>query len=386
MKKILFVTGTRADYGKLKPLMMKVENSDQFECHIFATGMHTLARYGSTYHEIKKDGFRNIYLYINQIANTSSEMDMVLARTIEGMGHYIREFRPDMIVVHGDRVETLASAIVGTLNNIFVAHIEGGEISGTVDELIRHSVSKLSHFHFVANEEARSRLIQMGEEDNSIFVMGSPDIELMLSDNLPSLLRVKKDYEIAFEEYIIFSYHPVTTALNELVKNLDNIMDALLESQLKIVAIYPNNDRGADLIIELLEKIARNENVRLFSSMRFESFLTLLKNAKAIVGNSSAGVREAPVYGVPTINIGNRQMNRFHYPSIINIAETKNEILSALKNLPAKSIPSLHFGKGGSSELFLQCLLRPDIWSKSCQKQFKSLAADNSSCIAIERY
>jgi len=370
-KKVLFLTGTRADFGKLKSYMRAIEASPGFECHIFCTGMHTLSRYGSTYDEIRKSGFKNIFLYINQIDNQSSAMDLVLANTIQGLGHYIREFTSDIIVVHGDRVETLAGAIVGALNNIPVAHVEGGELSGAVDELIRHSVSKLAHVHFVANDESKLRLLQMGETDDSIFVVGSPDIDIMLSDKLPTLSEVKRRYGIRFDEYAIFSYHPVTTDVGRVTDNIKNVVDALEASQMNFVVIYPNNDSGSDIILNELSRLKGSRRYRMFPSIRFEYFLTLLKHAKVIVGNSSAGIHEAPVYGVPTINIGNRQQNRFDYPSILNVKET--EVLWAMNNLPEHISPSLHFGNGDSAKLFMEILKEPDFWERKCQKQFCDL-------------
>ena len=206
MRSILFITGTRADYGKIKELMRRILQESIFDLKIFVTGMHMLARYGSTHLELEKDGFRDLYKYINQI--DSSNMDMVLSYTIQGISNYIHEYDVDMIVVHGDRVEALAGAIVGALNNIRVAHIEGGEISGTIDESIRHAVSKFSHLHFVAHDEARNRLIQLGEDFDSIYVIGSPDIDVMLSDTLPSPAGVRRKYGIEFTEYAILMYHP----------------------------------------------------------------------------------------------------------------------------------------------------------------------------------
>ena len=152
-KKIVFLTATRADFGKLKPLIRKIENSKFFECNIFATGMHALSKYGNTIREIKKERYKNIYAYINQ--NDTDKMDIILSNTILGFSHYISELCPDMIVVHGDRIEALAGAIVGSLNNILVSHIEGGEISGTIDETLRHAITKLSHIHFVSNVKAK---------------------------------------------------------------------------------------------------------------------------------------------------------------------------------------------------------------------------------------
>jgi len=372
-RRLLFITGTRADFGKLKPLLEQVERSADFENAVFVTGMHTLARYGFTFDEVRKCGFRNLYTYINQVAHASSDMDLVLANTVSGLGHYIREFPPDLIVVHGDRVEALAGAIVGALNGILVAHLEGGELSGTVDELIRHAVSKLSHIHCVANEEARDRLVQMGERPESVFVTGSADVDLMLSDRLPTLDRVRARYEIPWADYGLLLYHPVTTELERLPHHVAEVLGAVEESGWNFVAIYPNNDRGSDLIIEGLRRWEGHPRLRVTPSIRFECFLTLLKHARAIVGNSSAGIREAPVYGVPTVNVGTRQMNRFSYPSIVNVPESKDAILAALRRLPAGVPPSLHFGAGDSAARFLAALREPRFWATPRQKQFRDL-------------
>jgi UDP-N-acetylglucosamine 2-epimerase (hydrolysing) len=378
-KKILFLTGTRADFGKMKPLIDEIERSEEFEAHIFATGMHTLARYGSTVNEIRKAGFKHIYSYINQDGSINSQMDLVLANTIQGLGHYLRELQPDLIVVHGDRIEALAGATVGALNNVLVAHIEGGEISGTVDELIRHAVSKLSHLHFVSNDEARRRLVQMGETEKSIFVIGSPDIDVMLSDHLPVLVEVKEKYEIQFTEYAVFAYHPVTTELALLRRHIDKVVSALQASEQNFVVLYPNNDTGSDIILEAFGRIQNNPRFRVIPSMRFEYFLALLKNALAIVGNSSAGIREAPVYGIPVVNIGTRQMNRFNYPAIVNVPEDKERILHAIKNLPKSIPPSTHFGNGNSANLFMAQLQNSAIWMTPRQKQFKDLHLKEAS-------
>lgn len=372
-KKILFVTGTRADFGKLKGLIEAVKREKDFDYGIFATGMHLLKRYGSTIHEIRKSGFANIYPFLNQDDLVGAQMDDVLANTIQGLGLYVREFSPDLIVVHGDRVETLAGATVGVLNNILVAHVEGGEISGTIDEILRHAITKLSHLHFVANNKARKRLIQLGEIPKSVFVTGSPDIDLMLSKELPTLDQVKKRYRITFPEYAIFTYHPVTTELSSIKKNIETVVDSLIESNLNYIVIYPNNDRGSDLIVEEILRLKGLPRFRLITSMRFEYYLTLLKNSKAIMGNSSAGVREAPVYGVPTVNIGTRQNKRFNYKSIINVSENRTKILEALNNLPKKISPSKHFGKGNSADLFIQILKRKNFWNRSCQKTFRDI-------------
>ncbi len=371
-KKILFISGTRADFGKLKPLIEKVEMSDEFEAHIFATGMHMFAHYGYTVNEIRKAGFKNIFMYINQ-KKSDSKMDMALANTIQGIHLYINEFPPDLIVVHGDRVEALAGAISGALNNILVAHVEGGEVSGTIDELIRHAVSKLSHIHFVSNGDACKRLIQMGEKEDTVFTIGSPDIDVMLSDGLPSLSEAQERYELSFPDYGIFMYHPVTTEVHLLESHIKKIIAALEIYGGNFIVIYPNNDAGSDIIHEAIQKLSDNPHFRIFPSIRFEYFLTLLKYAKVVIGNSSAGIHEAPVYGVPTINIGTRQKDRFSYPSIINVKEDREAILQALNNLPKDVTPSRSFGKGNSAQMFMEQLCAPNIWKIQRQKQFQDI-------------
>jgi len=372
-RRILFVTGTRADFGKLKPLIQEVARCKGFKYRIFATGMHMMCRYGLTVREIHRSGFHNVYSYVNQDGSVNTQMDLVLANTIQGLGHFLREFPQDLIVVHGDRVETLAGAIVGGLNNTLVAHIEGGEISGTVDELIRHAVSKLSHLHFVANQEARTRLLQMGETGESVFVIGSPDIDVMLSDSLPTVDEVKVRYGMPFDQYGILLYHPVTTEVGGLRKQIGKVVSAVQRSGRNFVVLYPNNDTGADMILEAVVELQSNPRFRILPSMRFEYFLTLLKHAQVIVGNSSAGVREAPVYGVPTVNIRTRQSNRYRYPSILNVPEDNAAILQALENLPRAVPPSFHFGRGQSARLFVALLQNPELWRTQRQKQFRDI-------------
>jgi UDP-N-acetylglucosamine 2-epimerase (hydrolysing) len=372
-RKVLFLTGTRADFGKLKPLIEEIHRVPDFEVFIFATGMHMLSRYGSTVSEIEKAGFLQVFPYINQYSSVDSQMDLVLANTIYGLSHYVREFPPDLLVVHGDRTETLAGAIVGALNNILVAHVEGGEVSGTVDELIRHAVTKLCHIHFVANEDSRKRLVQLGEDPNLVFGIGSPETDIIFSERLPSIGEVKSRYDIPFAEYAILLYHPVTTEVDLLPVRIAAVVEAAIESQLNWVVLYPNNDTGSEVILRELKRVQSHSKFRVIPSMRFEHFLTLMNHAATLVGNSSAGIREAPVFGTPTINLGSRQMNRFHYPSILNVQEDCEAILKALECLPQSIAPSTYFGNGNCAAKFLTCLRDDRIWRVPKQKQFRDL-------------
>lgn len=369
MRKVVFLTGTRADFGKLKSLMSRIQTDAAFELHVFVTGMHMLARYGYTCDEVEKAKFRNIYKFINQ--NLSDGMDHILSKTISGLSDFVKEIGPDLIVVHGDRVEALAGAAVGALNNILVGHIEGGEVSGTVDELIRHAVSKLSHIHFVANEIAKRRLIQLGECAEHIYVIGSPDIDIMNSRDLPTIKEVQGYYDFDFETYAILMFHPVTTELSDLARQIRVVVEQVIESGLNYVVIYPNNDLGTGIILEEYKRLEGIKHIRIYPSMRFEYFLTLLKNADFIIGNSSAGIREAPHFGVPAINLGTRQHNRVNCDQIINAAIDIDSINNAL-NLIRTMTRQAHelFGNGGSDGRFHEILKRADFWEVARQKNF----------------
>lgn len=372
-RKILFLTGTRADYGKMKPLMAEIEENDKFECHIFITGMHTLKEFGDTKSEILKDGFLNTQIYMNQIIE--EPMDLVLANTINGFSRYIRELEPDMIIIHGDRVEALAGAITGAINNILVAHIEGGEVSGTIDESIRHSISKLAHIHFVTNNDAKHRLLQLGEDDRTIFVIGSPDIDIILQKPSISIDEIKERYDIKFKEYAVLMYHPVTTEVNLLKTKVEQLVSAIIESGRNFIVINPNNDHGHNVILDEYRRFNGLNNIKRYPSIRFEFFVELLKNASFIIGNSSAGIHEAPVIGLPSINIGSRQSNRFCYESIINTSDSKEQILRAIETATQKKNikRTTYFGDGNSRKNFLDTIEDEKIWNTPRQKVFKDI-------------
>ncbi len=385
MKKIVFLTGTRADFGKLKSLLRRLHISGGFQVYIFVTGMHMLSKYGSTYLEVEKFGCGKQYHYINQ--NDNDSMDTILAKTISGFSDYVKELQPDMIVVHGDRVEALAGAIVGSLNNILLAHIEGGELSGAIDGSIRHAVSKLAHLHFVANARAKARLIQLGEVKEHIYVIGSPDIDIMVSNNLPSLKKAKQRYEIDFASYGILLFHSVTTELDRLANDIKALVDQVLQSNKCFIVIYPNNDYGKDIILHEYQRLENHSRFRIFPSIRFEYFLTLMKNAQFVLGNSSCGVREAPFYGVPAINVGSRQQQREKLPSILDVdcsATAIKRALALVENIP--QTPKSTFGEGCSDELFVSALQVNTLWQTPRQKYFVDMETAQQPIVGSADY
>jgi len=375
-KKIIFVTGTRADWGKLKPLVIETSNQN-FEVYLFITGMHNNRKYGDTYLDVQRVQIVNFHRFDN--STNESSMDLTVSKTINGFSKYVKDINPDLILVHGDRPEPLACAIVGSFQNILVAHIEGGEVSGTIDELIRHSISKLSHIHFVSNKKAKQRLVQMGESNDSIYIIGSPDIDLMFSKNLPTLNEAREKYDINFDNYAICLFHPVTTEIDKISSQINCLTDSLIQSNLNYIIVYPNNDLGSTLIINTYNKL-NSKNFLILPSIRFEYFLTILKNADFIIGNSSAGVREAPYYSLTSINLGTRQNQRDNNKFIINTTFSKKSILNSIKKVSQNKdmSPIKNFGDGNSSKLFLKILNDEKLWLTNNQKNFNDLATNEN--------
>ena len=374
-KHVVFLTGTRADYGKIKPLILAA-HTEGFKVSVFATGMHLLERFGSTILEVRRTLPDEVFIIPFENQSVGDPMDVVVANTIQGLSQFIQENRPDLLIVHGDRPEALAGAISGALSNTRVVHIEGGELSGTIDGVIRHAVSKLSHIHLVANEEARKRLIQLGEDSNTIHIIGSPDLDIMLSPSLPTLAEAKLRYEIEFDSYFIAIFHPVTTDLDASAIAATEFVNGLIDSGENFIVIHPNNDTGFEQIISEYSKLSdHSKRFRQFESLRFEHFLVLLKNATGIVGNSSAGIREAPLYGIPSIDVGDRQRGRHDSASISQVPARANEILAAIQRAKQQGPTNSEqeFGDGKSTERFTELLHSGVLFEARVDKVFVDL-------------
>lgn len=376
-RKIVFVSGTRADFSKIKSLALKVEESSDFELYIFATGMHLSNHFGLTVREIEKCGFCHIHKFINH--DRYFQTDLALAHTLDGFAKFVAEYKPDLIVIHGDRIEPLAAASVGVLNNILVAHIEGGEVSGTIDDSLRHTISKLAHIHLVNDKMAQRRLLQLGESEKSIFIIGSPDLDILDSSDI-RLDVAKQYYKIKFEKYAIVLFHPITTEIDSLQYQADELCKALQKSKRNYIVIYPNNDLGFENILKAyksLEFCKDKARFRFFPSIRFEYFIALLKGADFLIGNSSCALKEAPHLGIPSINVGSRQRNRvgLDLPSVISVESNKEAILHAIKQVQKIQCSTLHStpNRPKSAEVFFDLLKRGVFWEQNLQKQFVDL-------------
>jgi UDP-N-acetylglucosamine 2-epimerase (hydrolysing) len=365
-KKLLFVTGTRADFGKLEPLA-KAAQLAGFEITFFITGMHMMQRYGETRLEVKRFAGAEFIEFVNQ--REGDALDFILAKTILGFSDFVHERRPDLVVIHGDRVEAMAASIVCAMRYIRSAHIEGGEVSGTIDESIRHCNTKLCATHFVSSEDAKARVLSLGEAPERVFNIGSPELDTHAQPSGVSIEEVKARYAIPFDDYGIVIFHPVTSEVDSMGAQAASLFGCLVQSGKHFVVIAPNNDPGTDDIFAVIEALPK-DRFRLIPSMRFNYFSELMKNAAVMVGNSSAGVREAPFLGLPSLDVGSRQNNRAQADSIFGCsAFNQGKIQLFLTNQWHHRFKvDASFGNGMASDQFVQVLKVDKYWEISIQK------------------
>jgi UDP-N-acetylglucosamine 2-epimerase (hydrolysing) len=369
--RILFVTGTRADFGKLEPLAAAARDAGM-AVSFFVTGMHLMDRYGRTKLEVGRFPGAEVFEFQNQ--REGDPQDMILAKTVIGFSDFLTEHRPDLAVVHGDRIEALACALVCATNYVRSAHVEGGEVSGTIDEVFRHCNSKLATHHFVSSADAANRVMALGEPKESIHVIGSPELDFHSQPSGVDIAAVKARYGIPFDDFGICVFHPVTSEADTMGAQARALFGALEASGRNFVVIAPNNDPGSDAIFRAIDALPK-ARFRLIPSMRFSHFSELMKNAAVMVGNSSAGVREAPFLGLPSLDIGTRQTNRATAPSLFASAADDRPAIDAFLRSQWGQAHDSHraFGEGWAADRFVAVLRDPAFWARGLQKQFSDL-------------
>ena len=306
MLNISFLSGTRADYSKIKPYIeYLIEKKRDVQIYIFVTCMHTLAKYGHTCKEIEKDFGKKCHIVVDKTfreENTAQET----AHIVASYDTHLRKDRIDFVFVHGDRPEALAGAIAARLNNIPVCQIEAGDLSGSIDDSIRHAITKLANRFLVCDTAAKGIVRQLGEDAANIFIAGNSSLANKASTPPPL-----QDYPLPFDKYAILIYHPTTTLSEVNVqKEIQTLMQELKKSKLNYLVIMPNNDLHHQVILDTYQQYKNDPHFCFFKSLPLNVYLTLLKNALFLVGNSSCGIKEAPYYHVPCIDIGLRQKNR----------------------------------------------------------------------------
>ena len=360
--KICIVTGTRAEYGLLYWLMKEIADDDDLKLQIIATGMHLSPEFGLTYRQIEADGF-NIDAKVEMLL--SSDSPVGIAKSIGlgtiGFADALEQLKPDILLVLGDRFEILAAAQAATIARIPIAHIHGGETTeGAFDEQIRHAITKLSQWHFVAAEPYRKRVIQLGESPDRVFNFGSPGLDHLQYLDWLDRPALEESLGIKLRSPLfLITYHPVTlgsqapsTAMQELLMALDSFPEA------SAILTYPNADTGGRVLIEQIERwVATNKNrAKAFVSLGQQRYLSLMRQADVIVGNSSSGITEAPALQKATVNIGDRQKGRLKAASVIDCPEKSLDIIAAIERVLADEfqalLPSVEswYGSGNVSQ------------------------------------
>lgn len=340
-RKICVITGTRAEYGLLSRLMHLINDSDKTTLQIIATNMHLSEHYGNTYKEIESDGFiieKKVPIMIDGPDNYITTLKS-MSVAISSFTNALDELKPDIIVVLGDRYEILAAATVALISKIPIAHIHGGEITeGAYDDAIRHSITKMSHLHFPATEQYRQRIIQLGEQPDRVFNTGSPGVEnirklsLMTQNEIETSLNLEAKF-LTPGTFILVTYHPITLSDHTVEQDIKEFIDALNERpNIRILFTMPNCDAGASAIFDAVNKfVERNPHRAVaFKSLGIMRYLSAMSMSAAVVGNSSSGLIEVPSFGVPTLNIGDRQKGRISANSVTHCRTDKASILQGL--------------------------------------------------------
>lgn len=378
MRKVCVITGTRANYGRLKTVMNAIINHPDLELNLIVTGMHLVQDFGYTVNEIEKDGYKIDARVDMHLSNdTGAGMCKSLGLGLIGMTQAIEQINPDMILILGDRDEDLAGAIIGAHMNIPVAHIHGGEVTGTIDESIRHATTKFSHIHFAATEDSKERLLKLGELDKYVFNVGSPGLDAILNREYYSKEEIFKKFNLDIsKKLIIVAQHPVTTQRNEASYQMEQTMEAIKELGEQTILIYPNSDAGGRDMISVINKYENLNFIHTYRNINFEDYLNLLKYADVMIGNSSSGIMEAPSYKLPVINLGIRQNGREQSTNILNIDHNKKLIKEALeKALYDEKFREMvsncvnPYGDGKTGERIADILASIEINDKLTQKQ-----------------
>jgi UDP-N-acetylglucosamine 2-epimerase (non-hydrolysing)/GDP/UDP-N,N'-diacetylbacillosamine 2-epimerase (hydrolysing) len=334
-RKICVATGTRAEYGLLYPAMKAIERHPKLELSVVATGMHLMPEFGHTVKEIEADGFKidaRVPMHLRE--DTVAAMAKSLGKGVIGITRALERIRPDMLVVIADRGEALAAAVVGAHMNIPVAHVHGGDITagGCIDEPIRHAITRFAHLHFPATKKSAERIVKMGEEPWRVHVVGPLGIYSMVEkDFIPKRELCRKLKLNPDEPILLVVQHPVTTQVEKASEQMEETMEALVELRQQAVVIYPNVDAGGRKIIKVIQKYSKNSRFRIFKNLPYLTFISLMRVSSAIVGNSSSAIVEAPLFGVPAVNIGIRQKGRERGSNVIDVPHKKNTIMKAVK-------------------------------------------------------
>lgn len=362
MKKVAVVTATRAEYGILRPLIMRLEAEVEIELQLLVTGTHLSEKYGKTEGEIVKDGLE-IYarIPILEEGNTAYDVSCTMANALKGFAEYFAKEHPDLLVVLGDRTEMLGICCAAMNERVPIAHLHGGELTeGAVDDCVRHALTKMSYLHFPASEEYRKRIIQLGENPDRVFNVGALGVENILRVPLLSYEEMSESIGIPRgKKFVVVTFHPVTLEDESAAKQVDALIEAMRQKDEYFYLITKANaDVGGELVNARFEEYCQGvSNAKLVASLGMQRYLSTVKYSSFVLGNSSSGIIEAPAFGVPTVNIGDRQKGRLMADTIIQCGTETGEIEAAMdKAAGAERVVSGLYGDGNTSEKIVKVI------------------------------
>lgn len=369
-KKVCILTATRAEYGLLKNVIERFSKDVNIELKLVVTGMHLSERYGFTYKEIEKDGYsidRKIPILAE--GNDANSISETMGNALVKFSKYFEQIKPDILVVLGDRYETLAVCIAAMNQQVPIAHIHGGEITeGAIDDAIRHSISKMSYLHFTSTEEYKQRVIQLGEEPDRVFCVGALGVENVLLTQLLNIDELQESFLMKMtKKYFVCTFHPVTLENIEVMRmQIDDLLRfAVQHKEYNFIFTKANADVGGQLINEKLDEVSElYDNIFVYASLGRKRYLSALRYSSGVIGNTSSGIIEAPSFKIPTINIGNRQRGRIQAKSIINCEPEYDSLEDALRKLnelidsdELKSVIN-PYEKQGTSEMIYNIIVK----------------------------
>jgi len=390
-RRVCVFTANRADYSKLRPLMLALRDDSRFALSVVVMGSHLIDDFGNTWRQIKADGLPIDY-QLHTIVAGGDQMSMVesVGLALMKLPDVLRQANPEIVVVHGDRFDAMAVAISAAFMNVCVCHLEGGEITGTIDESIRHSVTKLAHLHLVCTEDARQRVISMGEQPDRVLNTGCPLHDEIRRLDLSEALAVQQAWwqrhpntplESPPDRFLLVLHHPVTSDIAASLEECEAISDAVMELAVPTILIYPNVDAGSKDMVRVmrLKGLETCDHVLCLKHVPSHEFLLLLATANCFIGNSSAGIREAGAFGTPVINIGNRQSMRVCGGNVLQMPKvTGRSLVEAIEAHSAnRHQPCNLYGDGHAVDKMVHALSEVDV--SATQKQYHSPPTANQS-------
>lgn len=386
MRKICVVTGTRAEYGQLRPLMEMICAAADTKLQLVVTGMHLSPEFGLTYREIEEHGFtidRKIETLLS--SDTAVGIGKSTGLGVIGFAGALADLEPDLVVLLGDRFEVLAAAVAALYARIPIAHIHGGETTeGAFDEGIRHAISKMSHLHFVAAEDYRRRVIQLGEDPARVFCVGGLGVDAIGRVELLSRNELERQMGFRFGKHsLLITFHPVTLEANTGEQQIEALLEACrkLDPEVHFIFTMPNADTGGRVIIEKINRFVAEMGERAYAATSLGQlrYWSALQHVDAVVGNSSSGIVEAPTFGLATVNIGDRQKGRLMATSIVNCEPESDAIEAAVREVLSDDFRALAretenpYGSGGAAEKIFDVITTTSLDGKLLKKQFHDL-------------